>query len=78
MEDKEYQCLEKKFHLLQEKHLRELCSENDVPYGSAAVICKAIVDKVSGIFVIIELKLIVQLKLICSDFYFQTLNFKKF
>ncbi|XP_063680746.1 calcium-binding and coiled-coil domain-containing protein 1-A-like [Bolinopsis microptera] len=49
MEDKEYQCLEKKFHLLQEKHLRELCSETDVPYGSAAVICKAIVDKMGSI-----------------------------
>lgn len=46
MEDKQYQGLEKKFHQLQEKHLREISSENDVPYGSAAVICKAIVDKV--------------------------------
>ena len=47
MEDKQYQGLEKKFHLLQDKHLRELSSQNDVPYGSAAVMCKAIVDKVS-------------------------------
>jgi len=46
MEDKQYQGLEKKFHLLQDKHLRELSLQNDVPYGSAAVICKAIVDKV--------------------------------
>ncbi|KAL5260155.1 hypothetical protein ACHWQZ_G010314 [Mnemiopsis leidyi] len=46
MEDKRYQGLEKKFHLLQEKHLRELSAENGVSYGSAAVICKAIVDKV--------------------------------
>ena len=46
MEDKRYQGLEKKFHLLQDKHLRELSAENGVSYGSAAVICKAIIDKV--------------------------------
>ena len=51
MEDKQYQGLEKKFHLLQDKHLRELSSQNDVPYGSAAVMCKAIVDKVSEQYV---------------------------
>lgn len=49
MEDKRYQGLEKKFHLLQEKHLRELSAQNGVSYGSAAVICKAIVDKVCNL-----------------------------
>ena len=48
MEDKQYQGLEKKFHLLQDKHLRELSSQNEVPYGTAAVICKAFVDKVKN------------------------------
>ena len=49
MEDKRYQGLEKKFHLLQDKHLRELSAENGVSYGSAAVICKAIIDKVRSL-----------------------------
>ena len=52
MDDKRYQGLEKKFHQLQEKNLLDISSQNELPYGSAATICKALVEKVKWLFLI--------------------------
>lgn len=49
MEDKEYQALENKFHQLQEQHLRTISGEHQVPYGTPAAICQAIVEKVYSV-----------------------------
>ena len=55
MDDKRYQGLEKRFHKFQEKHLRDISALNDLPYGSAATTCKALVEKVHTAFNILSL-----------------------